>query len=255
MSTAFISYSNDYLRGGASEIISQLFSQCEEGSISPLCHIDTAPTEITILVFATVIRLLLTIFTFGVKVPAGLFIPTLAVGASIGHAVGLTMAYWQSQYPGFWLFSECNSSYCIDAGVYGLIGSAAMLSGVTRMTVSLVVIMFEITGDVQYIVPIMIVVMVAKWVGDMICKDSIYEEHILYNEYPFLDNKASYRFDEVAKTIMKPNLFVLELRPYTVNVSSHSPRRPTHFLTRRTGATRPSREQSLYWMASRDQAI
>lgn len=93
-----------------------------------------------------------------------------------------------------------------------------MLSGVTRMTVSLVVIMFEITGDVQYIVPIMITVMVSKWVGDGISRDGIYDEHILINEYPFLDNKASYRFSNVAKSIMKQNLFVLELRPYTVKV-------------------------------------
>jgi len=217
MLTAFVSYSNDYLRNNASEIISELYAECTPGSSTPLCNPDTAPTEILILIFASCIRLLLTIFTFGVKVPAGLFIPALAVGASLGHAVGLAMAYWQSVSPDFFIFNECTSIACIDPGVYGLIGSAAMLSGVTRMTVSLVVIMFEITGDVQYIVPIMIVVMVAKWVGDGIAHDGIYDEHILLNEYPFLDNKASYRFSQVAKSIMKPNLFVLELRPYSVN--------------------------------------
>ena len=184
-----------------------------------MCNIDTAPTEIIILLYASAIRFLLTIFTFGVKIPAGLFIPSLAIGASIGHAVGLFFAYWQQNFPGFFLFRECSSlSYCIDPGVYSLIGSAAMLSGVTRMTVSLVVIMFEITGDVQYIVPIMITVMVAKWFGDGICKDGIYDEHILLNEYPFLDNKASYRFSQVARNIMKENLSFLELRSYTVGV-------------------------------------
>ena len=44
-----------------------------------------------------------------------------------------------------------------------------MLSGVTRMTVSLVVIMFELTGGITYIVPIMVAVMIAKWVGVRLC--------------------------------------------------------------------------------------
>ena len=37
-----------------------------------------------------------------------------------------------------------------------------------RMTVSLVVIMFELTGSLEFIVPTMVAVMFAKWVGDAI---------------------------------------------------------------------------------------
>lgn len=45
-----------------------------------------------------------------------------------------------------------------------MVGAAAVLSGVTRMTVSLVVIMFELTGSLEFIVPTMAGVMFAKWV-------------------------------------------------------------------------------------------
>lgn len=38
------------------------------------------------------------------------------------------------------------------------------------MTVSLVVIMFELTGSLEFIVPTMAAVMFAKWVGDAINK-------------------------------------------------------------------------------------
>ena len=55
-----------------------------------------------------------------------------------------------------------------------MIGAAAALGGVTRMTVSLVVIMFELTGRLSYIVPIMVAVLVSKWVGDTIIKDGMY---------------------------------------------------------------------------------
>ena len=40
--------------------------------------------------------------------------------------------------------------------------------------VSLVVIMFELTGGLVYIVPLMVAVMVSKWVGDAFSKEGMY---------------------------------------------------------------------------------
>lgn len=65
-------------------------------------------------------------------------------------------------------------SVCVTPGLYAMIGAAAALGGVTRMTVSLVVIMFELTGGLNYIVPIMVAVMISKWVGDAIIADGMY---------------------------------------------------------------------------------
>ena len=63
---------------------------------------------------------------------------------------------------------------CVTPGLYAMIGAAATLGGVTRMTVSLIVIMFELTGGLTYIVPIMVAVMISKWVGDAFVKDGMY---------------------------------------------------------------------------------
>jgi chloride channel 3/4/5 len=68
-----------------------------------------------------------------------------------------------------------------------MVGSAAFLAGVSRMTVSLAVIMFELTGEVNFIPPFMIAILTAKWVADAISAESVYDlsQHLL--GHPFLD--------------------------------------------------------------------
>jgi chloride channel 3/4/5 len=68
------------------------------------------------------------------------------------------------------------------------------------MTVSIVVIMFELTGALTYVLPIMIAVMMSKWVGDAFSRRGIYESWIHFNEYPFIDNS-----DETAPLLLEPD--------------------------------------------------
>lgn len=85
-----------------------------------------------------------------------------------------------------------------------MVGAAAVLGGVTRMTVSLVVIMFELTGGVRYIVPLMAASMASKWVGDALGRMSIYDAHIGLNGYPFLDIKEEFDHTTLASDVMQP---------------------------------------------------
>jgi chloride channel 3/4/5 len=70
--------------------------------------------------------------------------------------------------------------------------------------VSLVVIMFELTGGLTYIVPLMAAALTAKWVGDALGKGGIYDAQIELNGYPFLDNKDEYNITSLATDVMKP---------------------------------------------------
>uniref|UniRef100_A0A2H1VYK4 Chloride channel protein n=1 Tax=Spodoptera frugiperda TaxID=7108 RepID=A0A2H1VYK4_SPOFR len=161
---------------------------------------------IWLLVLALVLKLVMTIFTFGIKVPCGLFIPSLALGAIAGRIVGIGVEQLAYNYPRIWLFSgECSTGDdCITPGLYAMVGAAAVLGGVTRMTVSLVVIMFELTGGVRYIVPLMAAAMASKWVGDALGRQGIYDAHIALNGYPFLDSKDEFQHTSLAADVMQP---------------------------------------------------
>jgi len=201
--TAIISYINPYMRGNSGEIIGVLFDECNPADQSDLCNPSKAWLVIGYLILAGILRLILTIFTFGLRLPAGLFIPSLAIGASYGRAVGIAVQYIRDAHPDAALFKECSqATECITPGVYALVGAAATLGGVTRMTVSLVVIMFELTGELSYMLPVIMSVMVSKWVADAFGREGIYDQHIVLNQYPFLENKRDYRFATTAYDVM-----------------------------------------------------
>lgn len=82
----------------------------------------------------------------------------------------------------------------IEPGVYAMVGAIAMLSGFARMTVSIVVIMFELTGELTYVVPFMCAVLAAKQVGDMFT-DSIYDEYSIILGYAMIEPSEDMRME------------------------------------------------------------
>ncbi|KAH6654753.1 chloride channel [Truncatella angustata] len=190
--TALINYPNLYMRAQSSELVTNLLSDCTQILDDPLglCKTGAATAgTIVLLLFAAILGFFLASITFGLQIPAGIILPSMAIGALTGRAVGLIMEIWQHNHPGFIAFSKCEPDIpCITPGVYAIIGAAATLAGVTRMTVSIVVITFELTGALTYVLPIMIAVMLSKWVGDAFSRRGIYESWIHFNGYPFLDS-------------------------------------------------------------------
>lgn len=191
--TAIVNFPNKFMRAQSSELVYMLFAECANVTDDQfgICKTGAASAGVIILLLeAAVVGCLLASVTFGLQIPAGIILPSMAIGALCGRAVGIVVEVWQSNHPNALIFATCEPDIpCITPGTYAIIGAAAALAGVTRMTVSIVVIMFELTGALTYVLPIMIAVMISKWVGDAFGKRGIYETWIHFKEYPFLDNR------------------------------------------------------------------
>lgn len=162
-------------------------------------------TSVLLLLSASVLGAFLSAATFGARIPAGVILPSMTVGAALGRATGMLVQQWHRSYPQAWIFSSCTSETdCVTPGVYAIIGASAALSGVTRMTVSLVVIMFELTGALTYVLPIMISVLVSKFVADAFEKRGIYESWIALQNYPYLDKADDSFYGVTIKNLMTP---------------------------------------------------
>lgn len=169
--TAVLQYPNPMTREPGDIIIKELLVDCGgTSSGSWVCHQEARGNIAYIgwLVYGTLVKLFLTIITFGVKVPSGIIIPSLDAGAFFGRLVGQLVT-------------------SISPGIFAMVGSAAFLAGVCRMTISLCVIMFELTGELEYIVPNMIAILVAKWVADALEREGVYDLAQTVLGHPFLD--------------------------------------------------------------------
>ncbi|KAG5282516.1 hypothetical protein AALO_G00056910 [Alosa alosa] len=168
-----------------------LFFNPQEVAIHQLFHQDATFSPVTLSLFF-VLYFLLACWTYGVSVPSGLFVPSLLCGASLGRLVANVL--------------KINLGMHIYSGTFALIGAAAFLGGVVRMTISLTVILIESTNEITYGLPIMITLMVAKWTGDFFNK-GIYDIHILLKGVPLLEWETEVEMDKLtASDIMDPNL-------------------------------------------------
>lgn len=216
--TAIIAYPNAFLKIDMTESMEILFSECKgPEAYHGLCEADRRYWNIVSLILATVLRTLLVIVSYGCKVPAGIFVPSMAVGASFGRTVGIIVQAIHEANPEAVFFSACKPDEpCITPGTYALLGAAAALSGIMHITVSVVVIMFELTGALNYILPTMIVVGVTKAVSELFGKGGIADRMIWFSGFPFLDNKEEHNFGVPVSQVMRTSVVTIPVHGLTL---------------------------------------
>jgi len=135
-------------------------------------------------------------WTAGSAISSGVFVPMLLIGACIGRLIGIIMVDIAAKYgagspgapPG--VFLSPSPWAWIDPGAFALIGAGAFMGGVTRMTLSLAVIIMEMSNDVRILLPAMVAIMLAKWVADA-GSHSLYHGLLEVKCVPFLPREPS----------------------------------------------------------------
>ncbi|XP_065136397.1 chloride channel protein 2-like isoform X2 [Paramisgurnus dabryanus] len=132
-----------------------------------------------ILVIFIVMKFWMSALATTLPVPCGAFMPVFVIGAAFGRLVGESMAAWFPEG-----INTDGTIYPIVPGGYAVVGAAA-LSGAVTHTVSTAVIVFELTGQISHILPIMIAVILANAVAQSL-QPSIYDSIIRIKKLPYL---------------------------------------------------------------------
>ncbi|KAJ2975347.1 hypothetical protein NUW58_g8381 [Xylaria curta] len=195
--TGLIGYWNILTKLPVAKLLLNLAAPCENDEKDDelgLCvsSIDGIPGVIATLGAAFVIKGFLTIITFGIKAPAGIYVPSMVVGGLMGRIVGHLVQWIVLRFPHWAIWGACplvQEGTCVQPGVYALIAAGSTMCGVTRLSVTLAVILFELTGSLDYVLPFSLAILVAKWTADALEPLSIYDLLTMMNSYPYLDNK------------------------------------------------------------------
>lgn len=201
LATGVITFWNPYTKQASSELVLDLATSCSAHELdTTLCpaNKDQFVSELWRLIIAFVIKIFLTFITFGLKVPCGIYVPSMVVGALFGRIFGMSIQLANKRFSideklnievMNYVCAE-NSGECVDLGIYSMISAGAFMAGVTRMNITLVTILFELTSSYTYVLPIAIAIAVANWVGGLIEENSLYEALLIANDYPFLSPES-----------------------------------------------------------------
>jgi CIC family chloride channel protein len=104
-----------------------------------------------------VMKIVATSLTLGSGGSGGVFVPSLFVGAALGGAMGIAVSQWAPFPHG-------------GPGAYALVGMGALVAATSHAPLTGIVIMFELTGDYEIILPVMVACILAT-VGASTLKD------------------------------------------------------------------------------------
>ncbi|HLO87943.1 MAG TPA: chloride channel protein [Nostocaceae cyanobacterium] len=129
-------------------------------------YMITTDNNISLAAIAFVSQFILTLIAFGSGAPGGLFAPSLILGSCLGHLVG-----------------TCGS-HILGLGsptTYALAGMGGFFSAVSKVPITAIVIVFEMTTDFNLVLPLMIVSVTSYLVAEKVVPGSLYDKLLQLN--------------------------------------------------------------------------
>ena len=149
-------------------------------------------------------KFLFTAWILSCPTPGGIFTPTFCMGAVLGQLyVSCLIKFLE-----FFEMSsviQCKSIhasylklFCLDRGVYSILGAAAVTSSVTR-TVSVAMIVLELNGHLSHACPLMVCVLSSYAMSEYLMPVSFFE---MLSELGGLDAKISQKGKIIIKDFL-----------------------------------------------------
>ncbi len=138
----------------------------------------------TALIFAA--HFSLTILAYGTGAPGGIFAPALLMGSALGYLVGT----------GAVALSGTGSEV-----TYALVGMGAFFTGVARVPVTAIVIVFELTADFGLVLPLMMSCGIAYLIGEAVFKGSLYQHLLEASGIDLKDDATAYDNDPLVRLV------------------------------------------------------
>jgi len=115
---------------------------------------------------AFIAQFILTVIAFSSGTPGGLFAPSLIMGSTLGYLIGL------------------GSEHFLGLGTpttYAFAGMGAFFSAVSKVPITAIVIVFEMTTDFNLVLPLMIAACTSFWVAEVLMPRSLYDRILEWN--------------------------------------------------------------------------
>jgi chloride channel protein, CIC family len=114
------------------------------------------------LVLLGVAKLVMTTISLAAGFVGGVFAPSLFIGTLLGDAYGKVVTELFGTLPG-------------DERAYAVAGMAGMMAGVVRAPITAIMLVFELTNDYRFILPIMLVAVICIYVSEQFEPHGVYE--------------------------------------------------------------------------------
>ncbi|OIW31078.1 Clc chloride channel [Coniochaeta ligniaria NRRL 30616] len=158
VATACSTFWNQDLRCGIAELLSRLAeSAATEGEVAAAW--DLVPLGVGLLV-----RFALTVMAFGLEVPQGIYMPSMAMGAMLGRFIG---------HAGLAVAGP--TMFATHPAVYAMAGAGAVMAATTHLQLTIMALVFETTRSWEYILPMAVSICTAKAVAARLEPRSIYQ--------------------------------------------------------------------------------
>ncbi len=142
-----------------------------------------------LLMLLVLAKLLATSLSVGSGSAVGIFAPTLFTGAALGGAFGIAA-------------TQLITTETADPGGFALVGMAAVFAATVRAPLTAIIIVFELTGSYDLVLPLMLAVSIAMFTTEMLGWESVYlwhlrERGVIYGQPDDLDVLQLVRVEEV----------------------------------------------------------